>query len=169
MCNPPNGFFAAPPSHGGAARFYSICIALPMTVPPTLIIDITLTKYLLVVNNRYANSPTILEKFHVFCPVKRSKFSVSAPCCQLSWRGGFLQKKTAADPPAGRSVAAGKERLIRCRGSWGWRQSPLPDPRRWGYSRPCRRRCTCRRPPCRNSRCRSGRTRWSFPRRSRGT
>ena len=169
MCNPPNGFFAASPPRDDQPACILKCIAFPMTVPPTFIIDITLTKYRSVVNNRYGNSQTILEKFHAFCLQNRLQLFLSAARCQLSQQGGFRQKKmTEASEKASVIFMLRIAGITRCRGSWGWWRSPWPDPRRWGYSRPSRRRCTCCRPPYRSSRCRSGRIRWSFPRRSRG-
>ena len=168
MCNPPNGFFAASPSTRCAACLYTR-IAFPMSVPLTFIIDITLTKYGVVVNNGYGNLCGILEKIYSIPAPFQTNFSVSVICCQSSREGVFFEKKTAGAMQSSCCFSLQPRVIIRCRGSWGWWRSPFPDRRRWGYCRSCRRRCTCHRPPCQSSRYPSGRKRWSWPRRFRGT
>ena len=62
MCNPPNGFFAAPLSP--VQRLVPLQLnSDKMTVPPTLIIDITLTKSLAIVNTGYVNLTRFFRKF----------------------------------------------------------------------------------------------------------
>ena len=92
MCNPPNGFFAASPSTRCAARLYTR-IAFPMLVPLTFIIDITLTKYGVVVNNGYGILCVILEKIYSIPAPFQTNFSVSVICCQSSRQDIFLRRK----------------------------------------------------------------------------